>query len=60
MTEDMSARGKCGSVKLVGDIGKESGWRERLEERDGVVGAVLEEELLCCGMSRNACEAGNW
>jgi len=60
MTEDKSASGKCGSVTLMGDIGKESAWCERPEERDAVVVAVFGEGLLCCGMSRKACEAGNW
>jgi hypothetical protein len=59
MTDDMSASGKCGSVKLRGDMGKESAWCERPEERDGVVVEVFGEGLPCCGMSRKACEAGN-
>ena len=62
MTEDMSVRERWGCVKLMGDIGKESGWCERLEERDGVVVVVvvLEEGLLCFRMSRKVCEAGYW
>jgi hypothetical protein len=60
MTEDMSASGKCGSVKLMGDIGNESVWCERPEERDGVVLAGFGEGLLWPGMSRKACEVRNW